>query len=373
MAIVWFQKAAGGLGRRTSPPQPFALTCDCGAAVKGNRSDTPQLPSCPVCGAVHFVLPASPYPLPESLRREWSGAAAPAAAEPKPKPISPRKENAEALPRTRPVDAPPPTPLGVRLSRAITRLRAALTPLRLIVLGLALILAVTGVATYRNVQLDWARTRLQPAIDEGLAAFREREFNAAKVAFDEACRALDLLQRRDAAAQAVRQLQREAEAAARLSVHNLSDLLEQAAASPAAGNVEERFRQHAAGEWFLFDAVVSVAPHEADATRQRCLVDVPLRLGELPVDVVFEDWPWKGTPSPEPVRMVFAAQLDDLRLAREPVPRATLTLRQTNAVLWCHEDAFRALWLWPGNAEQDTELRELLSAQRRMSGLGELP
>lgn len=370
MAIGWFHKTTGKWGRSSSPPQPYVLTCDCGGVLRGHRLEIPLKPSCPLCGKKRFVFPACLYPLPESLRREWAG-------EPAPPPLKPRVTPAKKAGAT----TPPPsvaeaTPLQVswleQLRGWMPAWRSQLGPLRLIAVSVVMIVAITAWLTLVNMQRERARAQIQPALERGLAAFRERRFPEALSALNEACSALDTLHRHDATANAIRQWQREAEVANRLSVYALSELLGQVASSSTTDSALEQLRQKAAGQWFLFDAVVMVITGESHPPG-RCLVDLPLWLGDVPVEVVFEAWPWSGLPPQEPVRLIFAAQIEDLKINRAPAPLATLSLRPENSVLWCYADSYRALWPWPWDAGQEASVREVLQQQRRLAGLGDWP
>lgn len=372
MAIGWFHKTTGSWGRSSTPPQPYVLTCDCGGVLRGHRLEVPLKPSCPLCGKKRFVFPACLYPIPDSLRREWAGEPAP------PPPLKPRvtpaKKTKAATPAAPVAEAAPPQlSWSEQLRGWINAWRSQLGPLRLIALGVVLIVAITGWLTLVNMQRERARAQIQPTVERGLAAFRERRFAESLSALNEACSALDTLHRHDATATAIRQWQREAEVANRLSVYTLSELLGQVASSSSTDSALEQVRQKTVGQWFLFDAVVRVAPGGVHPSRARCLVDLPLWLGDLPVEVVFEAWPWSGPPPQEPVRLIFAAQVEDLKINRAPVPLATLTLRPVDAVLWCYADSYRALWPWPWDADQAASVREVLQQQRRLAGVGDWP
>lgn len=371
MAIGWFHKTTGSWGRSSAPPQPYVLTCDCGGVLRGHRLNVPLKPSCPLCGKKQFVFPACLYPIPDSLRREWAGEPAPPPLKPR---VTPEKKAKASTPTPSVAEAAPlQLSWSEQLRGWMRALRSQLGPLRLVAVSVVLIVTITGWLTLVNKQREHARAQIQPALERGLAAFRERRFAEAWSAFNEACSALDTLNRQDATANAIRQWQREAEVAHRLSAYALSELLGQVASSSTTDLSLEQFRQKTAGQWFLFDAVVTVVSGGIHPSRTRCLVDLPLWLGDLPVEVVFEAWPWNGLPPQERVRLIFAAQIEDLKISRASTPQATLTLRSVNSVLWCNADSYRALWPWAWDAEQEASVREVLQQQRRLAGLGDWP
>jgi len=373
MATGWFQKATGVFSRREAPPQPYALTCDCGVQLSGVRAESPQRPSCPACGSVYFVLPACVYPIPTALRQDWFGEeivakkpAAKAAA-----PAAPLRAKERTKPA--PAEKRPPSPSArERVQAAGRQLRSALTPLRLVALALLLVVGLTGLALLRGSRKEWARSHVEPAVDRGLNALRERDFPAASSAFGNAVRALDYLGRRDAAASAVRQFQREADIAAQLSSSSATELLARVSEGKKDSNLAKRFASNGAGEWMVFDAVVE---RHAAGGNDRCVVDVPFGLGDLPLEVEFDDvpWPsyWKTSAVSGPRRMVFAAQWDRLDLPDGRNRPARLVLRSSSAVLWCHFDSLQAITRASWEADQETSLREVLKEQRQALGVGE--
>src|SRR5581483_869446 len=202
---------------------------------------------------------------------------------PPPIPTPHRKQNSRGPKR---VASPPP----VEQLPATTPSRKIFTPVTGIALAIVLTVSVTGVLVWRTARYEWARSSIRPAIDRGLQALHERDFSTASKAFSDATRALDVLGRHDAADQAVRQYQREADAAAQLSVDGAQELLQRVAAGNQRADLPTRFKEEISGKWMLFDAVLD---READSEgAERWLVDVPLWLDEQPVQIVFEEMPW---------------------------------------------------------------------------------
>jgi hypothetical protein len=252
-------------------------------------------------------------------------------------------------------------------------LRSVFTPVWLIVLAILATVVLTGAVMVRSARLEWARTQLDPAIERGKLALKERDFTAAATAFGEAGLALDRLGRQDAAALAVRQLQRETGLATQLSSRGLVDLLGALTAGKKDAALPERFQQQAAGAWLVFDAVLSRQP-TSDGESEWCLVDVPMVLtGDQPLTVAFPDvpWPaaWKTWDAEAPRRVVFAAQLDRLELPGDRHLSPVLWLRSESAVLWCHNETFEALTLETLPADEAVALREVLQGQRAALGL----
>jgi hypothetical protein len=384
MAIGWFHTAARVFQRREALPQPFELTCDCGARIAGLRSEAPQKPSCPSCGTPNFVLPACQYPIPLSVRRDWLGEeAAPVASPPKTKvppkssPAVPARKSRRALAAEAAETAPPPTAPRRALSE---RLRSAATPVRMVVLMILATIVLTAAMLVRGARLEWAREHLRPAIDRGLAALAEQDLSAANDAFAEACLALDRLGRNDAAALAVRRLQQETEIARRLSGTPLTEVLADVSVARQNADLVERFQSRGAGEWYLFDAVVQPERGGYQGRVPRCVVDVPLGLGKRSLEVAFDEvpWPmlWKSWGYEQPQRLVFAAELDRIEFTRDGMGtrnRATLLLRTSTAVLWCHGQTLEAVLPGALDGELAAELRDALQRQRAALGVGDEP
>lgn len=379
MAIGWFHSAAGAFKRREAVPQPFELICDCGARVTGLRAESPQKLSCTNCGTMNFVLPACQFPIPVSVKRAWLGEETPPALPAKKKtaaksspPVRSRKGRTEA-------EAPPEAPPVLSAPRRMLseRLRSAVTPVRMVVLLIVVTVALTGVVLVRGSRQEWAREHLRPAIDRGVQALHERDFSAAAEAFDEAGLALERLGRHDASALAVHQLKQETELATKLSSSTLTEVLADVAVARQNADLAERFQTYGSGEWFLFDAVVEPDRGNGAGRMERCLVDVPLALGERPLLIAFDDvpWPrfWKSSGSERAQRMVFAAELDRLELTGDKSRRPTLLLRTSTAVLWCHGETYEAVAPGALDPEQAAELRAVLQRQREALGVGEMP
>jgi hypothetical protein len=384
MAIGWFQKATGVFSRREDPPQPFSLTCDCGVQLAGMRQAAPQKPSCPACGSTHFILPACVYPVPTTLRRDWFGEeiepkkpAAKPSSNSTPQtttatPATPRAKD-RAKPAATPARPPSPTP-AERVQQAQRQLRTFFTPVRMVVLAMVVIVGLTGLMLLRSSRREWARSHVEPAVDRGLQAFRERDFSTASAAFDDAVQALDYLGRRDAAALAIRQYQRESDAAVQLSGSGIADILKALSEGKQRSNTAERFQTDVAGKWLMFDAVLELQ-RPAENAGKLCVVDVPLALNDQPLDLAFDDvpWPqlWKAAPGDGPRRVVFAAQWERFDPPGGQNRPATLVLRSSTAVLWCHFDTYQLVSRAALSDDDQAALRELLQSQRQALGVGD--
>lgn len=371
MKTDWFAQARSVFGRRTAPPppQPFAVPCNCGALLQGERTDALQKPKCPQCGQTVFVLPECVYPIPESVRQRWAGEEV-TAPEPAPK-QKPRKTVVKGdEPRgsaTKP-PRPPGIPWSERQRQLTTSLRSQITPLRLIALAVCALVGLMTLVLARQARWSHAQAAVQPAIDAGYAALEERDFAVAAKSFTEAAAALDVLGRRDDVARTVRRLSREVAVCDQLSSESLLDLLDELHTKTDGADVAERFARQYAGRWILFDAPL-FAELGREGKRSRAVrIDLPLLVREAPVEILIDGSPWpallSGSTASSPRRVLFAAQLDRFEPATKERPTGRVWLNGATAVLWTESQTLAALEFLPTEAEQLAVVDSLLAAQR---------
>jgi hypothetical protein len=364
MNTDWFAQARSVFGRRETPvSQPFSVPCDCGAVLYGERAESLQKPTCPQCGQTAFVLPATPYPVPGSLRRRWAGEE-PAVAEPASKK---RKSSRNA---TTAVARPPGVPWSQRRQHFSAWLRGQLTPVRLVALAVCLLIGALSLVLYRQARWSHAQATVQPAIDAGHEALAERDFAAAAKAFTQATAALDVLGRRDDASHTLRRLSREVTVCDQLSSDSLETLLDELHNKTDDADVATRFDKQCAGRWFLFDAPAYLATDGNGKAARSVRFDLPLVVRDKPLELLLDGSPWpallSGSTASAPKRVLFAAQLDRFEPATKTRPVARVWLRGNTAVLWSESETLAALDFLPGDAEQQAVIDSLLAAQRAL-------
>lgn len=175
----WLNKASGLFQRSTggggSEQEPYQFVCECGARVAGLRESRFQQFPCEACNRVVFVLPVNVYPRPAPARklaertssgeREQEPARLPLAetdandfAETPPPPTRRKKSPPDVAGGVRPRRKKPepqsekPPKSGLELPR-----RRKLTPFRMIVAGIGLLVLATGLG------LGWRCAWSRPA------------------------------------------------------------------------------------------------------------------------------------------------------------------------------------------------------------------
>jgi len=344
----------------SQPLPPFELTCVCGRGVSGLRTKAMQTPQCPDCGISLFVMPASVYPPPRAPKRKLVVAAKPQAefvpdqtaiaVQPDDRPPRVGKKNiATRLAHEQPaaeVREPPPAPrrpLKQVLREAVValeldrHLRRIFSPVRLVLVGVVSVVALTGWWIVHQQDRDAAERMIVAGAKLGEQALAEHDLGEAARQFQKVRAALDLLGRSDIQARALRQTASETTAAAELVRSSLFDLLHDAVESDSGRSYltwDETFRTSYRDEWVVLDAFVSRLPDSASGRHYD--VDFPLTDGKHRAVIVADlDIFEKALSAGEsPQRLIFAGQLDDCR--KDPKVENTwrIVLRPATGFLW---------------------------------------
>jgi hypothetical protein len=336
------------------PLSPFEVECACGHVVVGQRSAVVQTPICPACRAALFVLPASVYPQPKAPRRKVVLAPKPqiefvalddvvVGAEPGPtaKVVAPAKTALEtpAAAREAPQRAPRrPVKQVVRAVVDIGRLRRKVfTPVRLVLAGVAFVVALTGWWIVHLRGLDEAERVVVSASKQGNLALEERDLGEASRQFRLVRQALDALGRDDPQARALRQIAGETSAAADLAKSSLFEILHEAAEAEAGGSRmawAETFHSSYRDEWIVLDVRVSRA--KDFVAGRRFDIEYPLADGMNHGVVVADLDIFENLISPDgmPTRVIFAAQLEDCRRDRGLDRTWQIVLRPSTGFFW---------------------------------------
>ncbi len=386
MASGWLQKAQSAVfGRREEPPQPYVIRCECGMTYSGLRAAKPQKTACSRCGSGLFIFPRCPYPLPASVEiRLQSQEPAPSKSkksDPAPSEKSGKTKKGakstgaltdsgpQTATRKSVLPAEPTIPFGQWV-------RSTFTPLRVVMIGLAVTVGGTVAIAVRNARFESARRDVEPAIERGLKAYSEHNFSTASQELTVAVTALDRLGRTDAASRQVRQRAKEARAAAGLLTSPLADTLEdilnEKSDEPLATRVERRL----AGQWLFLDAsLLASSSPDSRSDNGRLEVDTALIVGKITCRMEFSRHPGKGWPAPQtdpqPQRVIFAAQLETIRVGGSPGADAVIVLRGPTAVLWTSTEGYAGLIPPPADEEERKQWQALLESQRAALDLSE--
>jgi hypothetical protein len=367
----WLTDAvAAWRGQTAREPQKFAVRCSCGQTVSGVRAESNQTVSCPGCKATLFILSNCVYPLPRAPKpRHQASQAAPAPEKREPprtvtKSHSRRSGPAMEAPaeRRRPpaVERSEPSPFG----RAPAR--KTVTPLRVVLLGLASVLVVTTWWLIHLNALTRAEQNLKDAVKSGEEALLEEDLDEAAQQFQRAQAALATLHLDDARSRFVRQTAHELTALTQLASRALHNIATDAAEFQTGGRNSdwpETFRNTYRDTWIVLDATVTrLSNSEANA---QYAIEFPIASGTVAARVVgnlkvFEHLPAKPTSQ----RVIFAAQLADCRREAGSENGWEFLLKEETAFLWCTSKNFRLL---TGAIDAETEKR--LADQSRWLGV----
>jgi hypothetical protein len=371
MKAGWFQHAKSVFARPEPVPQTFSVPCDCGTTVQGERTEAAQRLPCPTCGQTVFVLPACVYPIPDSLRRRWSGI-----EEPAPEPMLKKKRGRKSAgkPESQPSGGRPPSPESSSIPWSQRRrdfsvaMASQITPVRMIAAGVCLSVTLMGYVLVRQARWSRAQASVQASIDAGTEALHDGRLTEAAKALGEASVSLDILGRHDDVANSIRRLAREAQVGDGLVAEGLPQLLSELFELHDSDTVAGRFARRYSGQWILFDAPLYAVAEENRKSPRAVQLEMPLLIGDKLIEVRLDDYPWpvllSGSTEAAPKRVIFAAQLDRLELATKQRDSVLIWLRGDTAVLWSERETLDALDLLPVDAEELTMAENLLSDQR---------
>ncbi len=373
MSTGWFQRATGVFGRPEPAPQWFDVGCDCGARLKGERAADCLKPKCPACGTVVFILPATVYPVPVSLRQRWLNPdAAPPADETK-RPPEPEKTGraktgkkpagapVEERSRRKSVEAPAPDKAPAEALSL--RLRRWFTPVRLLAIAIISGSLLTGFVLYRQVRWSQAQTQLQAALDRGTEAIEAGNFSTAAREYQAAVTSLDILGRRDVASQRIRSRQQQVQIMSEPLEEPLSTLLDNWLTAPGDNS---SLPASAGQRWLVLDT--RVVPTQADQyPAGTLLVDLPIMCGDVPVELLIEPRSSLASlvaASSDAARVLFAAQIDrgEPPTPQRPTARVWLTARRI--IPLTDDNVAEHAGLFPDEAAEREATRQLLRQQR---------
>lgn len=238
-----------------------------------------------------------------------------------------------------------------------------ITPLRVIGVAILVISGLTIGGLWYRQQFEAAKATASIAADAGMAALKSGDFAKAASELRKAHLAVDLLNRKDPAANHIRRRSQEATALANLASSSLVDFIKTTLASGKEGQTEPlRMLSVDQDAWVIFDTNVIPAPEGID----RLVLDAPLEIDGVVVQVEINSAILTraalSSGSSESPRLIFAAQLKQMLPPRGEPPTSVLELNGTSAFLWTSYDTYLGLGYKPLETEKAT-IQNLLDRQ----------
>jgi len=358
-------KAPRGKPRRSakaaeSVPR-YQTECLCGKPVTGDRSTAVQIVTCRNCQRRHFILPISTYPEPRRVRKKYRRKKGEA-------PLS-QKLSASLRRISRAVGlktAAAGTALRTQIRFLLWRCWQALTPLRLTIVTILLVIGVGGYMAVRSQQQSRAFAVLREATAAGEQALDEERWTEAAEQFQLAARAVHDLGRTDPFALDVLQKNRELQAIQGLCVLSLSDVIEEFGATETTMlDRETLFRLQLADRWLVVETWLK-APKDGESASER------LPIGKQTLELV---WPAAvlqpfGETS-DRLHLLLAGQIQSLTRVESSQGSAwRLVIAPESAFLWSNPETCAPLgfeleseWM------PEDSLRSVLERQRKLMGL----
>ncbi len=380
---AWREKIEQLVKRRgTDEPEPFGLTCPCGATVEGFRAERHQRVICRQCGEVFYVLPRNVYPPPQrrkkkqppsAVAQEWLTSTATAV----------QTVSRSAVERVT-------GKVRSTVRSFFEWARSLLTPVRVVILGVVVVVVATGWWVHRSRQLEQAAVVLKEATEEGERALRSGDVFTAWKAFDQAAQAVDTLGRDDQLARRVRQLARETEAANNLCPKTLVELLEEAdqvCRRRGAEAWKSVMGKYYRGTWVVLQTRVRRRRPEGSSSETESPsfdLDCPLVVAGRPVQFdgslpVLERLDWskksgtsgakadKRSAAPDDARQVIlAVQLDQCWLERGRPGKWVVRCEPRSAFLWTDYATLRLAGLTPNSPQDEQRVKQILAEQERL-------
>lgn len=377
----WLAVAEKLFGRPAGElPSAYQIECACGRKVSGARGDRVHISYCAACGTALVVLPKSVYPRPRGLSVEAAVPAQPASRSPRRRTAKRAQDHApgrsksepaaEQAPRPPVRDDPPSTrrdlPNRIPQIDAPRLRRKILSPVRVVLLGVALVSGLTVWWSARVRERNDAERTLSAAVRQAQQALDEHDLGEAAQRYQEIRQALNTLGRSDSRANELRQTAVEIIASANLARSSLFDILEEAMATMARSGSAmwtDTFRSSYRDEWVLIDAVVTRAAEPS--ARERFEIDFPLSSGTDRAVIVgdltcFE----RAVPGGSPRRVIFAAQIAEFTHAPADQAAWRVVLRPATAFLWTASDNLERL-----GVEIDDGTKQVLAEQSALLGV----
>ena len=382
----WMARAQATFGRKAEEaPVSFEITCSCGCLAAGTRAPVHQRVLCDQCHRWLFVLPVNPYPVPVVKQRRRKQKAKRAKTQTPVGDATPRTAKSDTEPISQSVAEPAARgePLSRRLAdsaqrtvgaaaRVVPRWRKKLlTPFRLVLLGIVIVVAGTAFSVWHRARLDEAERTWQVAREKGRTALKAGDVPTALREFQRAVRAVDVLDRDDQAARMIRQQLREVTAVDQLLSVSLPEMIRNAEETIQANPLgwKERFEQTYKGRWLIMETSLVRVAETGDG--DRVVIDCPLVIGTRSLEFTGASAAFRSLDIGEtPQRVILAAAVRSCELSESTPAHWVVELDPQSAFLWTDFDLYRRLGLSTGDADEDRQTRLLLTSQSKSIGIG---
>ncbi|HBN79016.1 MAG TPA: hypothetical protein DD473_25025 [Planctomycetaceae bacterium] len=324
--------------KRDNPGQENApgwnKECLCGQKLTGLRAESPQRILCDHCDRKHFILPISKYPEPKRLKKKRAKKRQ--REEPLSKTISRTFSRAGIA-----VKAGFGNLLAMVWQRIVVgfrAFRASLTPLRLTMLSLVIVICCGAYFAIRQQQQSKAVRILRESVAEAESAMKEQNWPAATEQFHLAAEAIRVLNRDDVFAREVLQKDRELQAVEGLCLLSLEDIIEEVSdPHQTLNDWETLFRLQIDQRWMIVEAWLS--PGKSNSV---IVETIPLKSGVVsiiwPGELMKEDFADSG-----PVHVLIAGQISAVnRSSLESIDWEILIQPET-AFHWCFPETCERL------------------------------
>jgi predicted nucleic acid-binding protein len=254
--------------------------------------------------------------------------------------------------------------------------RKTFSPVRLVLAGVVLVVGLTLSWIWHLHSLDQAERTVASALKLGELALEEDDLSEAARQFRQVRSALDVLGRNDSRARGMRQTAAELSAAADLARVSLFDLLHEASVVASGASRESwaaTFRSNYRDQWVVLDARVSRIVDALDGRRY----DIDFHLADGSPDkpnqamivadltafdtVISRESAGNG----EPLRVIFAAQLDDCVQDPKDPTLWRIVLRPSTGILWSSVQHLELV-----GVTADDQTKERLTEQTQRLGIG---
>ena len=248
--------------------------------------------------------------------------------------------------------------------------KRTVTPFRLLILGIFVIVAVTFFVKWNSNQQDDAEWELKNAVSRAEAALKNGDFFTSAKEYQKACAALDVLKRNDAQEKTIRQRFKESTAAGNLLADSVFDILNELAKEidSDSSRPQRLFENSYINRWIVMETIVERLK-DSDG-RSRIAIDFPFEVVGRPVEFEANLSVFKKLPvDREEHRVIFAAQVQRIQLQEAEHPYWTITLQPETAFLWTDYQTFQAMGFEHEDAGNEIATRELLAEQSRLLGI----
>jgi hypothetical protein len=355
----WLSTATKSLRKREPEArEPFELRCVCGQVLTGERRATHQELACPTCSERLFALPCDVYPrlrVPAEPQRKTKTVATTTKSQPGERGVATSED--EPLVQVK---------AGKLRKRRRFRLSQLVTPFRLVILAVVLVLGGTGYWFYYSRSLAQAESTLRTAEESGIAALEAGDYEIAVREFESAVAALGVLKRRDPHAGWTHQMHRETAAISGLAIDSLYEIVVQAEERRGAVRAwTDYFRSTYAGDWVVFETTLPPAGNSS-----RLVIDGPFAIDGTSVQVVCDAGVLAQLAGMGESRtVIFAAQLKACRLDQATQQTWLIELEPASVFLWSDLSNYRALGFRVDDQHSDEHTAELLSRQTELLGI----